>query len=71
MDQLSLGQRFIAPIEAALADAQLSMNDIESVILVGGSSRVPMVQKAVAAFVGEDKIAKNVNADEAGVLGEY
>lgn len=44
-------------------------NDIESLIFVGGSSRVPMVQQAVAAFVGEDKIAKNVNADEAAVLG--
>lgn len=43
--------------------------DVESVILVGGSSRVPMVEAAVRHFVGEDKIAKNVNADEAAVMG--
>lgn len=45
------------------------MSDIESVIFVGGSSRVPVVQRAIAAKVGEEKIAKNVNADEAAVLG--
>jgi hypothetical protein len=36
-------------------------------IFVGGSSRVPVVQRAIAAKVGEEKIAKNVNADEAGL----
>lgn len=63
--------RFVKPIHDALADANLTMADIESVILVGGSSRVPMVQAAVAAVVGEEKIAKNVNADEAAVLGAF
>lgn len=57
------------PIQSALDSASLSLSDIESVILVGGSSRVPLVQHAVAQAVGADKIAKNVNADEAGVLG--
>ncbi|GAA5878109.1 hypothetical protein JCM16303_002848 [Sporobolomyces ruberrimus] len=61
--------RLTRPIQEALDIAKLSLNDIESLIFVGGSSRVPMVQEAVAAFVGEDKIAKNVNADEAAVLG--
>ncbi|GAA5930859.1 uncharacterized protein JCM15063_002480 [Sporobolomyces koalae] len=61
--------RLTRPIQDALDIAKLSLDDIESLIFVGGSSRVPMVQHAVASFVGEDKIAKNVNADEAAVLG--
>jgi len=45
------------------------LDNITSVVLAGGSSRTPMVQTAVRAAVGEDKIAMNVNADEAAVLG--
>lgn len=37
--------------------------------MVGGSSRVPMVEAAVRSVVGEERIAKNVNADEAAVMG--
>ncbi|GAA5827900.1 hypothetical protein JCM11251_007722 [Rhodosporidiobolus azoricus] len=65
----SLASRLTDPIQTALDSAKLTLDQIESVILVGGSSRVPMVQKAVADKVGEEKIAKNVNADEAAVLG--
>ncbi|GAA5862035.1 hypothetical protein JCM8547_001565 [Rhodosporidiobolus lusitaniae] len=65
----SLVPRLTDPIQTALDTAKLTLDQIESVILVGGSSRVPLVQKAVADKVGEEKIAKNVNADEAGVLG--
>ncbi|GAA6014558.1 hypothetical protein JCM10207_001644 [Rhodosporidiobolus poonsookiae] len=65
----SLVPHLTSPIQTALDSAKLSLDQIESVILVGGSSRVPMVQKAVAEKVGEERIAKNVNADEAGVLG--
>ncbi|BGP27455.1 lumenal Hsp70 protein [Rhodotorula toruloides] len=57
------------PIQRALDSASLPLSSVESVILVGGSSRVPFVQQAVADKVGEEKIAKNVNADEAAVLG--
>ncbi|GAA5888399.1 hypothetical protein JCM6882_008607 [Rhodosporidiobolus microsporus] len=64
-----LSARLTAPIQTALDSAKLTLDQIESVILVGGSSRVPMVQKAVADKVGEERIAKNVNADEAAVLG--
>ncbi|GAA6037719.1 hypothetical protein JCM8097_002306 [Rhodosporidiobolus ruineniae] len=65
----SLLPRLTDPVQAALDSAKLSLDQIESVILVGGSSRVPMVQKALADKVGEEKLAKNVNADEAAVLG--
>ncbi|GJN93779.1 hypothetical protein Rhopal_006837-T1 [Rhodotorula paludigena] len=65
----SLASHLTSPIASALSSAALDLSSIESVILVGGSSRVPLVQRAVAHAVGEDKIAKNVNADEAAVLG--
>lgn len=60
---------FSEPISSALQYANLTMEDITSVILVGGTSRVPMVRNAVIALVGEDKVAQNLNADEAAVMG--
>jgi hypoxia up-regulated 1 len=57
------------PIVDALKNAGLTMDNITSVILHGGSTRMPMIQAAIKAAVGEDKIALNVNADEAAVLG--
>ncbi|KAG2078423.1 actin-like ATPase domain-containing protein [Suillus decipiens] len=64
-----LHSRFARPIYDALANAELSLTNISSVILTGGNSRTPMVQAAVKAAVGEDRIALNVNADESAVLG--
>ncbi|KAL4257706.1 Heat Shock Protein 70 (HSP70) [Pleurotus pulmonarius] len=61
--------RFAQPIWDALVNAGLSLENISSVILTGGSTRTPMIQAAIKAAVGEDKIALNVNADEAAVLG--
>lgn len=46
-----------------------TQNDIKSVILFGGNTRVPMMRRALDAAAGADKIAVNVNADEAAVLG--
>ncbi|KIK43680.1 hypothetical protein CY34DRAFT_81319 [Suillus luteus UH-Slu-Lm8-n1] len=64
-----LHSRFAKPIYDALANAELSLPNISSVILTGGNSRTPMVQAAVKAAVGDDRIALNVNADESAVLG--
>ncbi|KAG0144201.1 hypothetical protein CROQUDRAFT_80184 [Cronartium quercuum f. sp. fusiforme G11] len=61
--------QFTQPILDSLSNAQLNLADIKSVILVGGSTRVPMIQTAVKSLVGEDKVAVNVNADEAAVMG--
>ncbi|KAH7927208.1 actin-like ATPase domain-containing protein [Leucogyrophana mollusca] len=66
---LDLQGRFARPIDDALARARLTLSDITSVILTGGASRTPMIQTAVKAAVGEERIALNVNADEAAVLG--
>ncbi|CAL1698248.1 unnamed protein product [Somion occarium] len=60
--------RFAKPIFDALANADMTLDNITSVILTGGSSRTPMVQAAVTAAVGKARIAQNVNADEASVL---
>ncbi|KAF9585248.1 Hypoxia up-regulated protein 1 [Lunasporangiospora selenospora] len=57
------------PIDAALSDANMKLSDIQSLVLVGGGVRVPSIQANLASIVGEDKIAKNVNGDEAAVMG--
>ncbi|CAL4319584.1 Chaperone protein DnaK [Buchnera aphidicola (Thelaxes suberi)] len=58
----------IKPLEVALKDAKLSVSDINDVILVGGQTRMPMVQKKVAAFFGKEP-RKDVNPDEAVAVG--
>ncbi|MEF2523655.1 molecular chaperone DnaK [Vibrio mimicus] len=63
-----LVQRFLEPLKVALADADLSVNDITDVILVGGQTRMPMVQKKVAEFFGKEP-RKDVNPDEAVAVG--
>ncbi|KAG7662900.1 LHS1 [[Candida] subhashii] len=57
------------PIIEALKAKDLSVENLTSVILNGGSSRVPFVQKHVSLFVGEEKISKSVNTDESSALG--
>ncbi|THH27975.1 hypothetical protein EUX98_g6205 [Antrodiella citrinella] len=64
-----LKPRFVGPIYDALDFAGLTMDNITSVILTGGATRTPMIQSAIKAAVGDAKIAKNVNTDEAAVLG--
>ncbi|ODV88771.1 hypothetical protein CANCADRAFT_32260 [Tortispora caseinolytica NRRL Y-17796] len=54
-------------LKLALADA--GIDSIDSLILFGGSTRVPFVQEAISSIVGSDKISRNVNADEAAVNG--
>jgi len=58
----------IEPCKIALQDAGLSASEIDEVILVGGQTRMPMVQKAVADFFGKDA-RKDVNPDEAVAMG--
>ncbi|KXS11061.1 actin-like ATPase domain-containing protein [Gonapodya prolifera JEL478] len=61
--------RAVRPIQEVLQDAKLELSDIGSVILHGGCTRVPAIQAALKSLVGEDKVAKNVNSDEAAVMG--
>src|SRR6056297_2242134 len=61
-------ERTVGPTEQALEDAGLSKGDIDEVILVGGSTRMPQVQEQVEELVGQEP-KKNVNPDEAVALG--
>jgi molecular chaperone DnaK len=61
-------KRSIEPCKIALKDAGLSASEIDDVILVGGSTRVPMVQAAVKEFFGKEP-RKDVNPDEAVAMG--
>ncbi len=63
-----LVQRTIEPCKIALADAGLKASDINEVILVGGQTRMPLVQKTVEEFFGREP-RKDVNPDEAVALG--
>jgi molecular chaperone DnaK len=63
-----LVERCIAPLKIALKDAGKSASDIDEVILVGGQTRMPMVQKKVSEFFGKEA-RKDVNPDEAVAMG--
>jgi len=63
-----LVQRTIDPCRIALKDAGLSINEISEVILVGGQTRMPLVQKTVKDFFGKEP-RKDVNPDEAVAIG--
>ena len=69
-EQLSdaLFQRSIAPCRQALADAHLNPSDIDEVLLVGGSTRIPYVQELVKNFFGKEP-NKSVNPDEVVAIG--
>ncbi|EKQ50339.1 MULTISPECIES: molecular chaperone DnaK [unclassified Clostridium] len=63
-----LVERSIEPMRKALADAKLSLSDIDKVILVGGSTRIPAVVEAVKNFTGKEP-SKGVNPDECVAVG--
>lgn len=63
-----LVQRSLEPLKTALTDANLSITDITDVILVGGQTRMPMVQAKVTEFFGKEP-RKDVNPDEAVAVG--
>ena len=63
-----LFQRSIEPCRKALADAHLSASDIDEVLLVGGSTRIPKVQELVKTFFGKEP-NKSVNPDEVVAIG--
>ena len=63
-----LVERSIAPMQTALKDAGLTANDIDKVILVGGSTRIPAVQEAVKNVTGKEPF-KGINPDECVAIG--
>ena len=63
-----LVKKSLEPVKTALKDAKLNPKDIDEVILVGGQTRMPMVQKTVTDFFGKEP-RKDINPDEAVALG--
>jgi molecular chaperone DnaK len=70
-DQLTadLVERCLQPVRQALADAKISENDLDEVILVGGSTRIPAVQSLVKRLTGGKEPNMSVNPDEVVALG--
>ncbi|MFM8596442.1 MAG: molecular chaperone DnaK [Flavobacteriales bacterium] len=64
----SIVERTIAPCRSALSNAGLNPSDIDEVILVGGSTRIPVIQEAVERFFGKAP-SKGVNPDEVVAVG--
>ena len=64
----SLVQRTIEPCKKAMANANLTIGEIDEVILVGGTTRIPAIQEAVKKFFGKEP-SKGVNPDEVVALG--
>ncbi|MCY6354850.1 molecular chaperone DnaK [Clostridium sp. ZS2-4] len=58
----------IEPMRKALSDADMSINEIDKIVLVGGSTRIPAVQEAVKKFTGQEP-TKGVNPDECVAMG--
>ena len=63
-----LVKRSMEPVKKAIDDAGLSINEIDEVILVGGSTRIPIIQEKVEKFFGK-KPSKGVNPDEVVAIG--
>jgi molecular chaperone HscA len=64
----ALTARCITAVRKALRDAQLSKDDVQGVVMVGGSTRMPQIQQAVAEFFGQAPL-NNLNPDEVVALG--
>ncbi|KAF5895120.1 hypoxia up-regulated protein 1 [Clarias magur] len=64
-----LFDRVPIPVQQALAASEMSLDEIEQVILVGGATRVPRVQEALLKATKKDELGKNINADEAAAMG--
>ncbi len=63
-----LVEKTIIPVKNALADSGLSISEIDKVLMVGGSSRIPAVQEAVKALIGKEPF-KGINPDECVAIG--
>jgi molecular chaperone DnaK len=57
------------PVSRALKDADMSVNEIDRILLVGGSTRIPAVQKALQSYFGGKELDRSINPDEAIAMG--
>ncbi len=63
-----LVEKTMGPVRQALSDSGISINEIDKVLMVGGSSRIPAVQEAVKSLIGKDPF-KGINPDECVAIG--
>jgi endoplasmic reticulum chaperone BiP len=64
-----LFKKTLKPIEMVLKDAKLDKSDVEHIVLVGGSTRIPRIQEMVSEFFGGKELSKGINPDEAVAYG--
>ena len=64
-----LFKQCISPIDKLLLDAKMSKSDIDEIVLVGGSTRIPVLQKMLSDYFGGKELNKSVNPDEAVAYG--
>lgn len=62
-------QRTMAPVEQVLKDAKLSKNDVNEIVLVGGSTRIPKIRELLSTFFNGKELNNSVNPDEAVAYG--
>eukprot|EP00192_Tetraselmis_astigmatica_P008073 CAMPEP_0117676060 /NCGR_PEP_ID=MMETSP0804-20121206/15947_1 /TAXON_ID=1074897 /ORGANISM="Tetraselmis astigmatica, Strain CCMP880" /LENGTH=645 /DNA_ID=CAMNT_0005485125 /DNA_START=89 /DNA_END=2026 /DNA_ORIENTATION=- len=62
-------QRLMGPVEQALTDAAIAREDVNEIVLVGGSTRIPKVQAILSAFFGGKALCHRVNPDEVVAMG--
>ena len=62
---LSLFKKVIDPVQKVLADSKISKSNVDEIVLVGGSTRIPKVQELISDFFNGKELCKNINPDEA------
>jgi L1 cell adhesion molecule like protein len=65
----ALFQKTLAPVEKVLKDSQISKAQVDDIVLVGGSTRIPKIQKLVSDYFGGKELCKSINPDEAVAYG--
>ncbi|GAC1299252.1 MAG: molecular chaperone DnaK [Vulcanimicrobiaceae bacterium] len=64
-----LTDRMVKPFQAALADAKVDVGQIDEIVMVGGSTRMPLVQELVKKLTGKETLNQSVNPDEVVAIG--
>jgi len=64
-----LTDRMVGPFRAALGDAKIDVNKIDEIVMVGGSTRMPLVQDLVKKLTGKEQLNQSVNPDEVVAVG--
>ncbi|KAL9099443.1 MAG: hypothetical protein Q9163_005055 [Psora crenata] len=66
---MDLFKKTLKPVEQVLKDAKVKKNEINDIVLVGGSTRIPKVRSMLEEFFGGKKVSQNINPDEAVAFG--